>query len=338
MAVENDSQFIFMIGLTFLSAMLSGSTLEWVYGRGVFEKSWRDPRNLYNIIVLVASFFSALQAFSNFMLYYFQPKATWFLFFCLTQWIFMTHFSVMVVSNRLSMLYRNPAQVWKKLLIINAVMAPISCLVFVSWGGDKLSDSDVYAKMNRIIEPTQIAMWGLIEFVLSGMFIVKMWKFQWTGVERKSMLVLVLVGLCDLSTVFANILVGDLESTVIKAFAYCLRIRLEVNVLCVLVDFLKAKRQPSRRISGLDLTPSNQLQLNKSTMGMYSELTKSTVSRTSKIMGSSSMQAPPSTNFASKLDTFEEPSPVEALEAGTREPEQPWEEESKLEDLEPGTA
>lgn len=95
--------------------------------------------------------------------------------------------------------------------------------------------------MNRIIEPIQIALWGLIEFVLSGMFIVKMWKFQWTTVERQGIFVLVLVGLCDVATVFANLIIGDRASTVVKACVYCLRIRLEVGVLESMANFLKSK-------------------------------------------------------------------------------------------------
>ena len=244
---ETDATFLSMLFLTFASLALTGSTLEWVISRGVFVKGLKNPCNTYNIVVLVAGTFSGIQAICNFLLYYYQPKAVWFLFQCLTQWMIMTHASVMVVSNRLSLLYRNPRRVWKRLLYINVFMLPISILVFVSWGGDKLSGYSIYKDMNRIIEPTQIALWGIIEFVLSGIFIVKMWAFKWGAMERKAIFVLVLVGLCDLSTVFANILVGDLPSTVVKAFAYCLRIRLEINVLCVLVDYLKAK---SRRVSG----------------------------------------------------------------------------------------
>lgn len=161
----------------------------------------------------------------------------------------MAHTSAMVVSNRLSMLYRNSQKVWKRLLLINAYMLPVSILVFVSWGGDKLSGSVAYAKMNEIIEPMHDVLWGIIELILSGIFIVKMWAFNWTAMERKAILVLVLVGLCDLVIVFANVLFGDIPSTVVKAFAYCLRIRLEINVLCVLVDYLKAKG--SSRISGI---------------------------------------------------------------------------------------
>lgn len=249
-SAQAEPMFIVMILLTFASAMLSGSTLEWVFSRGVFSKGWKNPRNLYNIIVLFAASFAAIQTICSFMLYYFEPTQIWFLTCVMIQWAIMTHTSVMVVSNRLSMLYRNSQQVWRRLLLINVAMVPVTLLVFVSWGGDKLSGASIYANLNKIIEPIQITLWGSIEFILSGMFIVKMWHFKWTSVERKAILVLVLVGLCDLSTVFANILVGDLESTVVKAFAYCLRIRLEVNVLCVLVKFMNEKRDSM--VSGLE--------------------------------------------------------------------------------------
>ena len=247
---QADVMFIFMFGLTFLAALLTGSTLEWVYARGVLTKGWTNVRNQYNIIVLVASWFSGAEALCNFILYYYRPTQTWYLFLLLGQWMIMTHASVMVVSNRLSMLYRNAKQVWHRLLLINVFMLPVSILVFCTWGGDKISNSNVYANMNVIVEPVQIALWGGIEFCLSGTFIVKMWRYKWTTVERKAFGVLLLVAVCDVATVLANVWVGDLESTVVKAFAYCLRIRLEVNVLTLLVDFLEGKRR-SATISGL---------------------------------------------------------------------------------------
>ena len=49
------------------------------------------------------------------------------------------------------------------------------------------------------------------------------------------------MGCCDVVTVIANIVVGDRASTVVKAFVYCLRIRLEVDVLLTMSVFLKSK-------------------------------------------------------------------------------------------------
>lgn len=270
---EPNASFLCMLFLTFVSMALTGSTLEWVISRGVFSKGLRNPLNTYNIIVLLAGTFSGIQAICNFLLYFYEPTQVWFLFLCLLQWMITTHTSVMVVSNRVSMLYRDPRRVWKRLLLINVFMLPVSILVFVSWGGDKLSGSLTYKHMNRIIEPMQIALWGIIEFVLSGIFIKKMWAFNWTAMERKAILVLIFVGLCDLSTVLANILIRDLPSTVVKAFAYCLRIRLEISVLSVLVDYLKAKS--TSRVSAFSNIPDiclsgNTCRLTSSLRGPYS--------------------------------------------------------------------
>ncbi|CAJ1957108.1 unnamed protein product [Cylindrotheca closterium] len=267
---EGNASVLTMLFLTFASVVLTGSTLQWVISRGLFSKGLSNPRNTYNIIVLLAGIFSGIQAICNFLLYYYEPTEVWFLFLRLTQWVIMTHTSIMIVSNKLSMLYRNSPKVWKRLLLINVSMLPISILVFVLLVGDKLSDSVAYTKMNRIIEPTQIALWGIIEFVLSGMFIVKMWSFEWSVMERKAILALVLVGLCDLATIFAHFLFWDLPFKVVKAFAYCLRIRLEINALCVLVDCWKS-RSPSR-VSGVGSPPStdNKCVLTSSIRGPFS--------------------------------------------------------------------
>ena len=74
------------------------------------------------------------------------------------------------------------------------------------------------------------------------MFIVQMWKFQWTQVERQAIFVLVLVAICDTMSVLTNVLFGDLPSTCVKGFVYALRIRLEIGVLNQMVEFVKNKR------------------------------------------------------------------------------------------------
>jgi hypothetical protein len=102
--------------------------------------------------------------------------------------------------------------------------------------------AETFQKINSIMEPIQITLWGVIEFCLSGAFIIQMWKFQWTAVERKAIFVLVLVACCDIMSVLSNIFIGDLESTTVKGFVYCLRIRLEISVLCEMVEFVKCKR------------------------------------------------------------------------------------------------
>jgi hypothetical protein len=121
-------------------------------------------------------------------------------------------------------------------------MFPISIFTCVYWATAHNFDSDIFKTINKVMEPCQIALWGLIEFVLSGAFIVQMWKFHWTSVERQGIFVLILVGVCDTLSVLLNLFIGDLESTCVKGFVYCLRIRLEVSVLCSMVEFVKSKR------------------------------------------------------------------------------------------------
>ena len=81
-----------------------------------------------------------------------------------------------------------------------------------------------------------------VSSVQSGMFIVQMWKFSWTQVERQAIFVLVLVAICDTMSVLTNVLIGDLPSTCVKGFVYALRIRLEIGVLNQMVEFVKNKR------------------------------------------------------------------------------------------------
>ena len=238
---EVDPMFLALLVVTFLSAVLSGSTLQWVIGRGVFTKGFKDKNNRYNIIVFVAAASSMVMALFNFITWQYLPPQMAYYVYLVVNWIIMTHSSIMLVSQKISVTYRDSTRVFKRLLLINAGMLPISLLVGFAWGAQRQSDLPIFAKMTAIIEPMQIALWGCIEFVLSGIFIVKMWKFQWTAVERRGIFVLVVVALCDIVTIFSNVVIGDLESTILKAFVYCLRIRLEVGVLVTMADFLRTK-------------------------------------------------------------------------------------------------
>jgi len=153
----------------------------------------------------------------------------------------MTHSSVMLVSRKLSFTYKDAEKVWRRLLLINAAMFPFSVFIAATWAISH--NKEWLHDVNTITEPIQIALWGLIEFCLSGMFIVKMWKFKWASVERQAMFVLFLVAICDVMSIVLNRIMGDLESTCIKGLVYSLRIRLEVGVLCFMVDFVNRKRK-----------------------------------------------------------------------------------------------
>merc|ERR1712137_790505 len=225
--------------MAFFAAALSGSTIQWVVARGVYKKGIFNKNNQYNVIVYIAAASSMTLTLFNFISYHYAPPQAAYTYFLVINWMVSTHSSIMLVSRRLSVCYVNSDRVWKRLLLVNLFMAPVSILVLVSWAGAQQSDEgSIFRKMSTVIEPIQIALWGVVEFCLSGWFIVKMWKFQWTKVERRGIIVLLCVGLCDVASVTSNILVGDRASTVVKGFVYCLRIRLEVNVLVVMSNFL----------------------------------------------------------------------------------------------------
>jgi hypothetical protein len=239
-----NSTFGSLFGVTILAALLTGSTLQWVVNRGFFKTQ-------YNIIVTVAALTSLIQTVTCFVNALMAPNHNLsFMIYIIVNWVFMTHSSAMLVSRKLSLTYHNSEQAWRRLLLINVMMFPISIFTCVYWSTTHKFDSEVFKTINKIMEPVQIALWGLIEFCLSGAFIVQMWKFHWTSVERQGIFVLLLVGVCDSMSVLLNLFIGDLESTCVKGFVYCLRIRLEVSVLCSMVEFVKSKRG-SVRVSGV---------------------------------------------------------------------------------------
>lgn len=235
---EMNGMFYGLQAVTVMAAVLTGSSWQWVVQNGGVY-----GHNQYNKIVTVAAGSSLIQTVTCFINALMYPNnSMWFMIFILVNWVVMTHSSVMLVSRKLALTYINSDHVWKRLLLINLFMFPISVFTCVYWTVAYNKESEVFPKINRIMEPIQITLWGIIEFCLSGAFIVQMWKFSWTQVERRGIYVLVLVAICDCMSVLTNVLVGDLPSTSIKGFVYCVRIRLEVSVLCQMVEFVKSKR------------------------------------------------------------------------------------------------
>ncbi|CAB9507602.1 expressed unknown protein [Seminavis robusta] len=247
----NQSLFVF----TVLASILTGSSLQWV----VQQEQTRGKRvSQYNLIVVVASVTSLIQTVTCFVNVLMAPNHDfWFMAYIVFNWIFMTHSSVLLVSKKLSCTFQRPALAWRRLLWINYIMLPFSLFICVYWtvanssyGQEEEGGYNWTQRAAAICEPLQIALWGLIEFCLSGAFIVKMWKFRWTAVERQGIAVLVLVGFCDIATVLFNLIIGDLPSTCIKGFVYCLRIRLEISVLSSMADAVRRKHHLAR--SGVD--------------------------------------------------------------------------------------
>jgi len=256
METEISSTAVALLIITVLSAVLTGSSIQWVFDQGglqlsKFERkiSWDDSNQQYYFIVTVAALTSLIQTvtcFVNTLLVAAERPNAWFASYIVLNWVFMTHSSVMLLSLKLSRTdYTDPVRAWKRLLWINVVMFPISLFICVYWtmahASASASDSDFLDGMTAILEPLQISIWGMLEFVLSSAFIVKMWEFRWTKVERHGVFVLILVAACDVTTVLLNLFLGDLESTCVKGFVYCLRIRLEISVLNAICDFVRKR-------------------------------------------------------------------------------------------------
>lgn len=240
-----------LLVVTVFAALLTGSSIQWVVDQGglrlstlEWKISWEDSNQQYYFIVVVAAIASMIQTvtcFINTLLVAADRPNVWFMTYIVLNWCFMTHASIMLVSLKLSRTFRDSAQAWKRLLWINLGMVPLSLIICVYWVIAHTIQHEILDRAVVILEPLQIALWGLIEFSLSTAFIVKMWKFRWTAVERQGVFVLILVGSCDVATVLLNLLIGDLESTCVKGFVYCLRIRLEISVLHAISEFVRKK-------------------------------------------------------------------------------------------------
>jgi len=241
------SSFFFLFVALLASCMLTGSTLQWALNKGFLEKRLFEKSNQYNLLVVLASISSFIECLLGFINNVMYPDIrTWVIIWVVTNWIVMTNTSILLVSQRLSLTARRAETLWKRLLWINYIWFPISVWIAASWIIQRVDSSPILDQFIKIQQPIQIAILGIIEFSLSGYFIIKMWRFQWGSVERYSIIILIIVSFCDLSTIFMNLLIGDLYSMVIKGFVYSLRIRLEVNVLCTMVDYLKSRRGTGR--------------------------------------------------------------------------------------------
>jgi hypothetical protein len=243
LSVDLTVTFYALLGVCVVAAMLTGSTLQWIWVNGRLNSQ-------YNVLVTIAAVSSLIQTVCCYVNALMAPDTNlWFMIYILINWVFMTHSSVLLVSKKLSLTFIKQEQkrVWHRLLLINACMFPISIFTCVYWSTSHNFDSPVFTKINKIMEPLQIALWGVIEFCLSGAFIAQMWKYKWTAVERKAIYVLILVSFCDILSVLLNIFLGDLESTSVKGFVYCLRIRLEVAVLGQMVDYVRKRQRGSSK-------------------------------------------------------------------------------------------
>ena len=249
--LELNSTNAALLIVTVLAALLTGSSIQWIVDQGglrsstlEWKVSWDDSNQQYYFIVVVAAIASLIQTvtcFINTLMVAADRPNVWFMSYIVLNWCCMTHASIMLVSLKLSRTFRDSAKAWRRLLWINLGMMPLSILICVYWVTAHTIQHDFLDRAVVILEPLQIALWGLIEFSLSTAFIVKMWNFRWTAVERHGVFVLILVVCCDVATVLLNLLIGDLESTCVKGFVYCLRIRLEISVLHAISEFVRKK-------------------------------------------------------------------------------------------------
>jgi len=66
-SVELDATFGILYVAALLSALLSGSTLQWVVSQGLFKRSWMNRDNQYNVLVFVATLTSLIQTVTCFI-------------------------------------------------------------------------------------------------------------------------------------------------------------------------------------------------------------------------------------------------------------------------------
>lgn len=237
--------FVVLFLCVIVSTFLAGTTVQWTLNKGLLEKKLLSKANQYNVLVSIAgvsSMIHTLLCFFNNIMY--PNLAFGVAMSVVVNWVVMTNSSIMLVSQRLALTFQNPKLAWRRLLWINYMALPLCITIGTSWAishntTPKFPALDQFVK---IIEPVQIALFGVVEFVLSGAFIVQMWKYRWTDVERHGMFMLFAVGGLDMLSVLLNLMMGDLASTCVKGLVYSLRIRLEVNVLCCMVDYIKNRR------------------------------------------------------------------------------------------------
>lgn len=236
--------FGLLFASTILASFLAGSTVQWAINKGLLKKKLFAKVNQYNVLVTIAAISSMIHTLLCFFNNVMAPNLEFGVAMSVVvNWVIMTNFSILLVSQRLSLTFPNPTKAWKRLLWINYIAVPLCIFIGTSWAISwNMADTPGLDRMVLILEPVQIGLFGLVEFALSGAFIFQMWKYHWTAVERHGMVMLVLVGCCDLASVLLNVLMGDLESTCVKGLVYSLRIRLEVNVLCCMVDHIKNRR------------------------------------------------------------------------------------------------
>lgn len=220
LTADLDAMFGFLLALVALTGVVVGNTFQWLLEEGILRFKLLEKRNQYNIMVFVASLTSLIHAVTNFVNFLMTPNnSVGFMAYIVTNWTFMTHFSILLVSRKLSMIYRDSERVWKRLVWVNVASLPLSIFVACIWTSEHAvysGNNPTIHKINDIAEPIQIAIFGIIEFCLSSAFIVKMWQYKWTTIERKAIKILVLVGVCDIATIIFAIVFGDLEAATIK--------------------------------------------------------------------------------------------------------------------------
>jgi hypothetical protein len=128
----------------------------------------------------------------------------------------MKHTSLLPVSRKVSLTYPNADQVWRRLQWTNLVLTPLSVETAVVWATAHLhlhsTPSSSWQRVNEYLLPSFLGVWGFVAAFMSLAFVYQMCKYQWTVVERKGMLVLVVLAIADLVCLILTIKVGDLEA------------------------------------------------------------------------------------------------------------------------------
>ena len=127
--IELNWSFFALMAVVVLASILTGSSYQWVANQGGIKVKCQ-----YNTIVTIAATSSMIQTVTCYINALMHPTHDMgFMIFILVNWVFMTHSSVMLVSKKLSLTYARSDHIWKKLLLINVFMFPLSLFTCVYW-------------------------------------------------------------------------------------------------------------------------------------------------------------------------------------------------------------
>jgi len=225
-----------LFALTGLACLVTGSSIQYIYE--VFQK--KGKLSFYITVLAVASITSLIQTVNNYINALMAPDTNAdFVLYTVLNWVLMTQTSVLMLTNRLTILFMDRQSIKIKAYAPNAVMLIINILVCIFWSKANSSNGTDYDKhVNSLLEPIQISLWGALEFIINAIFLYNLHMSsqhhlfsKLNPLNRSCSFSIIFIMFMDLSSVLVFIFVGDLSSTVVKGCAYCCRIRIELVLL-----------------------------------------------------------------------------------------------------------